>query len=175
LEIIRVFAKEIAMMPDISILNIVVDKQGKRPDSDIFAIAWRALIQRFENTLVHRNFPGPANPDERGLLFPDHTDDKKLVRLLRQMRKYNPIPNQATYGQGYRNLTLSKIIEDPSFRDSEHSYFVQACDMAAYLLYQHLSPNSYMKRKSGHNYFGLLSPVLCKVASTKDPMGIVRL
>jgi hypothetical protein len=49
--------------------------------------------------------------------------------LLRQMRRFNPIPNQmAMYGAGHRDIPLLAIIEDPNFRDSEHSYFIQAVD-----------------------------------------------
>lgn len=175
LSIIRAFADEISAMTDISIINIVVDKNSKNRNYDVFENAWRALIQRFENTLSRRNFPGPSNPDERGMLFPDRTDEKKLRGLLRRLRKFNPIPNQTTYGTGYRNLRLTNIIEDPNFRESHHSYFIQAADLAAFLLYQRLAPSAYMKKKSGNNYFNRLEPILCKVASSRDNMGIVWL
>lgn len=175
LAILRLFADELTTMSDLNLINIVVDKRGKPASYDVFTKAWQALIQRFENTINHHNFPGSANPDEGGMIFPDHTDDKKLTQLLRQMRRYNPVPNQTIYGPGYRNLMLTKIVEDPNFRDSGHSYYIQAADLAAYLLYQHLSPNSYMKRKAGSNYFLRLYPILCKVVSPKDPQGIVRL
>ncbi|MCH8967746.1 MAG: DUF3800 domain-containing protein [Planctomycetes bacterium] len=175
LTIIRFFANELASMGDLNLINIVIDKQGKTTDCDVFEIAWRALIQRFENTLSHRNFSGPANPDDRGVLLPDHTDDKRLVQLLRRMRHFNPVPNQPQHGMGYRNLTLTKIIEDPNFRDSRHSYFIQAADLAAYLLYQFVAPNAYIRKRGAKNYLTRLEPILCKVASTNDPYGIVRL
>jgi len=175
LAIIRAFADELATMTDINLINVVVDKQGKGAGYDVFGVAWKALIQRLENTLSRRHFAGPANPDERGMLFPDHTDDKKLTQLLRQMRRYNPVPNQAAFGTGYRNLALGKIVEDPNFRESDHSYFIQAVDLAAFLLYQSLDPGAYMRKKSGQNYFQRLDPILCKVASPRDPQGIVRL
>ncbi len=175
LTILRHFADELAAMSDLTIINIVVDKQNKSGNYDVFDAAWRALIQRFENTLSHRNFSGPANSDERGMIFPDHTDDKKLTALLRQMRRYNPVPNQPAFGSGYRNLTLTSLIEDPSFRNSMYSYFIQAADLSAFLLYQFIEPSSYIKRKSAQNYFTRLAPILCVHASRHDPHGIVRL
>lgn len=175
LAIIRAFAKEIANLQDISIVNIVVDKSSRQPPFDIFSFAWQALIQRFENTLSHRNFPGPRNADDRGMILPDRTDDKKLVQLVRRMRIYNPIANQQQFGQGFRDLRLKTIVEDPAFRDSAHSYFIQACDTCAYLLRQQERPNRYFKKKGGHKYFNLLNPVLCKVASSQDAQGIVRI
>ena len=76
---------------------------------------------------------------------------------------------------GYRNLAIQKIIEDPSFRDSGHSYFIQAADLAAYLVYQSLSPSAYMRKKAGHNYYKRLDPIFCTAASLSDPRGFVRL
>ena len=175
LTILRHFADELAAMSDLNIINVVVDKQGKSGGYDVFGLAWRALIQRFENTLSHHNFAGPANSDERGMIFPDHTDDRKLTSLLRQMRRYNPIPNSPSFESGYRNLALTAIIEDPNFRDSEHSFFIQAADLAAFLLYQNLDPNSYVRKKSANNYFFRLNPILSRHASNRDPHGIVRL
>ncbi len=175
LAMIRHFADFLAGLSDISLINVVVDKQGKPEGFDVFESAWRSLIQRFENTISKRNFPGPASSDERGMIFCDHTDDKKLMLLLRQMRRYNPVPNMPLFGSGYRNLPLNYIIEDPSFRDSGHSYFVQAVDLAAFLLYQHIAPNAYFRRHAGQHYFERLAPILCLKASSTDPNGIVRL
>ena len=152
-----------------------MNKSTKAADYDVFGMAWRALLQRFENTTSHRNFSGPANPDERGMLFPDHTDDKKLRALLRRMRRWNPVPHQRAIGPGYRNLAIRHIVEDPSFRDSGDSYFIQAADLAAYLVYQGLAPNSYMRKKGGIAYYKRLQPIFCTVASAGDPFGFVRL
>jgi hypothetical protein len=175
LSIIRLFIDELSQIEDVSIINVVVNKQNRPLDYDVFKCAWQALIQRFENTIRHRNFPGPANADERGMIFPDSTDDKKLTKLLRRMRRFNPIPNQAHIGSGYRDLALQTVIEDPNFRLSQHSYFIQAADVAAYCLLQQLKPNTFMRNNSGSTIFGLLSPRLCRVASSSDPQGIVRL
>lgn len=175
LAILREFANELATMTDLNIINVVVDKKAKANDYDAFEMAWKVLIQRFENTLSKRKFTGPQNPDERGILFPDHTDDKKLELLLRRMRRFNPIPDRSEYGMGHRNLAVARIIEDPNFRESDHSFFIQAADVAAFMLYQSIAPNAYMRKKSGQNYFKRLEPILCKVASSSDPLGIVRL
>lgn len=175
LQMIRLYADLMARLPDVNLINIVVDKQGKASDSRVFEWAWKTLIQRFENTVSHRNFPGPQNADERGAIFCDHTQDRKLTHLLREMRRFNPVPGKFTLNTAPRNLPLQYIIEDPVYRDSAHSYFIQAVDLAAFLLYQHLAPNAYMRDKGGRNYFKRLEPVLCRVASNRDPSGIVWL
>jgi hypothetical protein len=175
LAIIRAFADELATMSNLNIVNVVVDKSGKNDNYDVFQNAWRTLIQRFENTVSHRNFSGPHNPDERGIIIPDNTEGQRLIQLIRRMRRYNPIPSRSEYGGGYRDLRLQTIIEDPWLKDSGDSYYIQAVDVCAFLLYQKLAPSSYMKKKSGYNYFDKLEPILCKVASKKDSMGIVWL
>lgn len=175
LAILRDFADLLASMNGLNLINIVIDKQGKSSDYPVFETAWKALIQRFENTMNAQNFRGPRNDVENGHLLPDHTDDKKLTGLLRKMFVYNPIPNQTQFGPGYRDKAIRLIVEDPSFKESSESLFIQAVDLSAYLLSQHLSPNTYMREKSGHNYFKRLEPILCKKACLKDPMGIVRI
>lgn len=175
LSIIRYFTQELSLMTDLSIINIVVDKHGKPPTYDVLEHAWEALIQRFSNTMSHHNFQGPANADDRGIILPDMSEVKKITRLLRKMRKFNPVPNNSRHGDGYRNIMIKNLVEDPYFKDSKDSYFIQAADLAAFLIYQKLSPSSYIKKKGAQNYLNRLHPVLCKVASNENPDGIVYL
>ena len=173
LAILRNLADTLGTNQDLSIVNVIVDKQNKQNGYDVFDAAWKALIQRFENTISHRNFPGPDYPDERGMIFPDNTDKKKLRNLIRKMRYYNVVPG--LNNMPARNLLLTLAIEDPNHRDSKDSYFIQAADSVAYLLKQFIDPNAYMKKKKGAYYFGRMNSTLCKVASRTDPLGIVRL
>jgi hypothetical protein len=66
----RVLAFE-ARMDDFNVINVVVDKQGKENNFDVFDHAWKFLFQRFHNTIINKNFRGPKNPDERGLVIVD--------------------------------------------------------------------------------------------------------
>jgi hypothetical protein len=175
LAILRHFVDEIATLPDVSVVNVVVDKRCKDSQADIFSLAWRALIQRFENTISHRNFPGPANPDDRGMIFPDQTNLKKLRGLVRRMRYYNPVPHDPSYGDGFRNLQLQYTIEDPNHRTSHDSFLIQAADTIAYFLHQRQKPCTYVRKSGAYKYFERLDSVLCKVASRADGLGIVRL
>ena len=162
-----------AALPDVSVICVVVDKQGKPADYDVFEQGWKVMIQRFENTLSRRNFPGPQNPQDLGLLIVDQTEEPKLRNLTRRMRVYNPIPNMD--GIGYRQLPIRTLVEDAVHRNSLHSYFIQLADVNAYFLYQKLQPAGYIRKKGARNYLDRLNPVLCTVASAADPQGIVRL
>lgn len=173
LSILRHFADELAKIPELSIINVVVDKQGKAATYDVFGHAWQALIQRFENTLTHNNFPDSMAKGEHGMVFADGQPSAKLIAMFRKMRAYNPVPNQI--GGGYRNLLMKNVLEDPNFRDSSHSALIQAADLVAFLLYQQEQPNKYMRKTGGKAYFTRLAPILCRHASPRDPQGIVRL
>jgi hypothetical protein len=163
-----------AGLQDISVINVVVDK-SRNHGSDVFSRAWTALVTRFYNTMSHRNFPGPHHADDRGIVLTDATEGQKLRRLVRRLRRYNPVPHNMNYGTGYRQIPLDTLIEDPVERDSRHSLFIQCCDVNAYLLTQKLRPNKFFRKRGARNYFDRLDPVLCKMASASDPQGIVRL
>jgi hypothetical protein len=171
LAILRDFADALASTTELNLINVVVDKERKPLDYSVFENAWTVLIQRFEDTVSHRNFRGPRNADDRAMIFSDETDNRQLQHLIRKLRVHNPIPSRA----GYRNAPMARVIEDPTIRNSEESYLIQAVDLCAFLLYQELAPGAYMKKKAGHNYFSRLAPILCTVASTSDPRGIVWL
>ncbi len=120
--ILRHFAAELAKMNWLSVTNVVVNKAGKPAGYDVFEWAWKVLFQRFENTLAYRNFPGPQNADDLGIVICDDTNGGKLSKLMRKRGSYNPIPNQPHAPLGYRNIPLRKIIEDPNLRDSKNSH-----------------------------------------------------
>lgn len=174
LSILRNFLDEIAKMNFISITNVVVNKTNKSGSYDVFTNAWQALFQRFENTLRYGNFPG-AHRNDYGLVLTDATDGLKLQSMVRKMAVYNPVPNMASFGPGYRNIPILRVIEDPHPKDSKDSYFIQACDTCAYFLMQNMKPNSFIRRQSARNYVSRLSPVLNKKASTTNTLGIVML
>jgi hypothetical protein len=161
---------------DINIITVAVNKTGRAAPYDVFEKAWQALIQRFENTIKARNFPG-GFADQRGLILPDNTDGQKLQRLMRQMRHYNPVPSQQTYQPfaDYRNMKITSIIEDPFMKDSEHSLLLQMVDVIAYMARQLYEPNAYMRKQGGHNFYQRLQPIINPHATRKHALHIVEL
>ncbi|MEQ1717377.1 MAG: DUF3800 domain-containing protein [Hyphomicrobium sp.] len=174
LAILRNTLDELAKFDFISITNVVVDKQGKPDDYDVFNSAWGTLFQRFENTLQHGNFPGGYRKGH-GLVITDATAGHKLARLVRRMAVYNPIPSDPRHGGVTRNIPIRKIIEDPFGKDSRDTLPVQMADVVAYFLAQKFAPNSFIRRQRAMNYFDRLQPVLNVRASRYDTLGIVKL
>lgn len=172
LAILRNALDELAKTPDISITSVIVDKSTKPAGFDVFDFAWKTLFQRFENTLKYGNFPGKFTQDY-GIVFTDATAGTKLLRLVRKMSVYNPVPNLG--GGGFRDLPLLRIIEDPHGKDSKEALAVQMADVCAYFLHQRFKPNGYIRRQSASRYYDRLLPVLNVRASINDPLGIVQL
>ncbi len=155
----------------VRILNIIVDKKSFTDSKIVFERGWSTLIQRFENTLKNTNFPDCSSSDDQGLIIADNTNGEDLRKLTRKMRSYNPIPSK--YQSEPRNIPINRIIEDPVFRDSRHSYFIQIVDVIAYFTGQYIKPNKVIKKQGAKGYFERFESVMCKEASPKDPFGRV--
>lgn len=121
------------------------------------------LVNRFQ--LFLNGLQGNA------ILFFDEGHEAEQVALLRKMRVFNPIPSH--FGGSY-NAPAMNILEDPVFRNSKHSVFVQLVDFCAYALLRHEKP---LKRAAEYGIdkaFELLEPVMLKKASRSDKYGVVR-
>lgn len=116
--------------------------------------------------------------DSRAILICDVGKDAIYTRLCRRMGVFNPIPSKFGHwldtGSSYRNIPIERIIEDPFFKDSKRSYFVQFADFCAYSLLRRENPLPSKSKYGLHEAFNLLSPILVKAASTRDPEGIIR-
>jgi hypothetical protein len=160
-----------------SVFSVRIDKSDlNKSKEEIFENAWTYLIQRFENTLNHRNFNGPNYGDDKGLIITDKTDAPRLRTIYRKMRKFNPVPNtrEIFADGGSRKLNIKMIIEDPIHRDSSHSYFIQLVDVIAYLCLQKYQSNKRAKSKGLHNYYKNLEDVIIKKVTNSNDYGIVE-
>lgn len=174
LDIIKKCIDWLDSQTDINVFSVIIDKQGRT--DDIFEFAWNTLLMRFENTIKYGNFSGPKNNDEKGMVLSDNTEGEKLRKLIRKMRHYNTIPNnKGLYTDGYRNIKLEYVIEDPVFRDSRFSLLHQMNDVVAYCVRQKYEPNAYMRKKGGHNFYKRLANVAVSVVSKNNELGLVEL
>ena len=167
---------EATMADSLRVINVVNDKRGKSFGYDVFGATWDALINRFENTIEHGNFPGPsgAGGSDSGLIIVDETDEKKLRALIRRMRHGNVIMSMYDHDATVRH-DLRYVIEDPLHKRSDTSMLIQMCDVNAYFLKQTLEPSVAAQKYKVKNLFYSLEPVLLKQATRKDGFGIVRL
>lgn len=155
--------------PYISVVTLKYEKTAARVGIDVFTEAWTWFIQRIENTVLHGNFPGSLTKD-KAILIPDNSDVKKLNKITRKMRRYNPVNHLSTVAAGTKMMPMKCVIKDPVFRDSANSYFHQLADVVAYFARQSYEPNNYIKKKGAKRYYELrLANVTNPHISRKQP------
>jgi hypothetical protein len=112
------------------------------------------------------------------ILISDKGKEIAYTRLLRRMNVFNPIPSAygvwLDTGEKFRNIPITRIIEDPFFKDSSQSYFIQLVDFAAYALLRRERPLPSKSRYGLDTAFALLQPIFVTEANRRDPEGIVR-
>ena len=138
--------------------------------------AHSAALERIFNR-VHTNV-SRLSPSSHALLIFDTGKERQITALARKLSVFNHIPSQFDRwqdGSRTRNIVTDRIVEDPVFRDSKQSYFLQLVDFAAFALLKHeVAPTEFIARWNYHELFTLLEPVLCRAATYRNPLGIVR-
>lgn len=100
----------------------------------------------------------------QAMLICDEGKEVAYTRLIRRMGVFNPIPSRLGVwpeGAATRNITLDRIVEDPVFKDSERSYFIQLVDFCAFALLRKERPVPSRTRYGLDTAFDLLDPVSC--------------
>ena len=106
-------------------------------------------------------------------------EGKDYTSLIRRMGVYNPIPGRfGAWPEGgtTRNIPLDRIIEDPVFRDSATSQFIQLADFCAYALFRSEKPLPARTRYGLDSAFLLLENICTPQCFSADPrkLGIIR-
>ena len=73
-----------------------------------------------------------------------------------------------------RNIPINRIVEDLIFKESQRSYFIQLADFCAFALLRQENPVPSRSKYGIDKAFATLEPILVREASTKDPLGIIR-
>jgi hypothetical protein len=115
--------------------------------------------------------------DSHALLICDEGKEAVYTRLLRRMGVFNPIPSMLgewPEGTATRNIPVEMILEDPIFKVSQRSYFIQLADFCAYALLRKERPIASKTKYGLDTAFALLDPILLRQATRYDPQGIIR-
>jgi hypothetical protein len=194
--------RAVAALPGVWILNVALDKSGRR---DAHLDAWDRLFNRLERTArrwedseramrtalsnqIAKELPKPASEEAvsrmkayapRFMVVADQGREHEITRALRRMHVHNPIPSKFgawESGSSTKNIVVSRIVEDPIFRESHRSLFIQLADVVAYSLLKREVPPTPGVAKYGINkmFEETIAGACFKPASPSDPLGIVR-
>lgn len=112
------------------------------------------------------------------MLICDEGKEAEYTRLVRRMGVYNPIPSAygvwRDSGAMTRNIPVEYIVEDPFFKKSDRSYFIQMADFCAYALLRREVPLPSKSKYGLDTAFNILAPICITAANRRDPLGIIR-
>ncbi len=191
----------VATLPEVVLFNICLERKGRRdPQLD----AWDRLLNRIERTMLHidttetltrktilADLHQLVSPQvhqrieqrllklaARAMIIADASREPEITKVFRKMTVFNPIPSKfGGWGAAKaKNIPLERIIEDPVFKKSQQSFFIQLADCVAFALLKRESKPTPLVAKYGiDKFFDQCLPGVCfKHASPKDALGIVR-
>lgn len=137
-------------------------------DDDQFR-AFERLLNRINRTM--RAWDSYAH------LICDEGKEHQYISMVRRMRVYNPIPSnygEWNDGSATKNIVLDRILEDPQFKKSHNSYFIQTADFLAHGLLRQERPTPKARQRRIHKSFSQLHNVLVRACNRNDPLGIIR-
>jgi hypothetical protein len=141
----------VARLPGARLFNAVFPRQ-----EDEKAFEW--MVNRINRTL--------KGWGSHGVLVCDEGKEIAYTRLVRRMYVFNPIPSQfGTWpdtGEFWRNIPLDRTVEDPFFKESSQSYFIQLVDFAAYALLHRERPIPSKTKYGLDKSFSILGPILVR-------------
>jgi hypothetical protein len=162
----------IATLP-IQVINVCLPLQkfGGRSNEAHFQAVDR-LFNRIQTNVAR------IDPQSYALVIFDKGKEQQITKLSRRLAVFNYIPSQFGAWPGgakSKNIMTERIIEDPLFRESHDSYFLQLIDFVAFaLLKREVPPSPFVLKWGYQKLFDRLKPILCVAASANDPCGIVR-
>lgn len=156
-------------------LEMVVGLPGARLFNAVFSHKEDERAFEWMLNRINRAFQAWGS---HGVLVCDEGKEIAYTRLVRRMYVFNPIPSQIgswpDTGDPWKNIPLDRIVEDPFFKESSQSYFIQLVDFAAYALLRRERPIPSKTKYGLDQSFSILSPILVREARPGDPDGIIR-
>jgi hypothetical protein len=163
----QIFHKHFPVVEYMQRWNVKVFNVCNRDDNQYRA--FERLLNRINRTMLAW--------DSYAHLICDEGKEAQYIKMVRKMRVHNPIPsNQGVWEDGAftRNIPIDRILEDPQFKSSQKSYFIQTADFLAHGLLRREVPTAKARRNRIHRSFDQLDRTLTRECNGSDPMGIIR-
>lgn len=132
-KLIERYAALIGNQASFSVVTVVIDKvKSKLMQADYLTAAITKLYQAFDEFLKIEK--------ESGLLFFDRANEKHINTHVRKLL------GTGASGETILHANIDRIIEDPIFRVSSDSMFIQSADVVAYTLKEMIFPQASRKK-----------------------------
>lgn len=172
--IVEEFCDLIAQL-DLKVVNVAIVKPRILfAGYPVLDTAFKYSIQRIENDLAQ-------NPTNRFLIISDEGRLGAMRGTARRIQRINFIPSK--FGATPYRREIRALIEDPLPKNSKESYFIQLCDLVAFVVYLHVlattGSGTFHARLPAHvtpalvdSWLERMKPSLNLAAAPEHPFGI---
>lgn len=159
--LIEEFAETIGQHKTFSIISIVIDKTKSALNSDEYlTTVITKLYQAFDQLLKIEK--------QNGILLFDRANEKVIHTHVRKLL------GTGSSGVTIPGIRIGWIIEDPIFRVSADSIFIQAADVIAYTLKEQEFPQGSRRKFQADRIFNKKLKDSCFISQIADEDGIIR-
>lgn len=160
--VIRQFADRVGNQISCSIIGVVLNKTTSKLDpKDYFTTAITNLYLSYDEFLKEQK--------SYGIVLFDRANEKIATTHIRKLM------GTGATGQTVPGVRIGWVIEDPFYRVSSDSFFIQATDMIAYTLKEQEFPLSSRKKHNADRIFKNLLSASCFKSSNSEEDKIIRL
>lgn len=159
--LIEEFAETIGQHKPFSIITVVIDKVKStlNPDEYLTTVITK-LYQAFDQFL--------KNEKQNGILLFDRANEKVIHTHVRKLL------GTGSSGVTIPGVRIGWVIEDPIFRVSADSIFIQAADVIAYTLKEQEFPQGSRRKFQADRIFNKKLRASCFMSQITDEDGIIR-
>jgi len=160
-KLIEQYAETIGNFQHFSIIPIVIDKtKTDIPATEYLTVSITKLYQSFDELLRSRS--------DNGMVFFDRANERQINTHVRRLL------GTGASGEAIPDVKVKRIIEDPIFRVSTDSMFIQSADVIAYTLKEKEFPQASRQKYQAHKIFTRKLRSICYHSSFADEEGIIR-
>jgi hypothetical protein len=155
------FAETIGQNSAFTLITVVIDKMKTQLKSEEYlTTSITKLYQAFDEYLK-------ANASN-GILFFDRANERNINTHVRKLL------GTGASGETIPDVRISSVIEDPIFRISSDSMFIQSADVVAYTLKEKEFPQASRQKHQAHKIFIRQLNKKCFHSRIADTDGIIR-
>ena len=155
------FAETIGQNSAFSILTVVIDKiKSKLNQEEYLTSSITKLYQAFDEFLKAK--------ETNGILFFDRANENTINTHVRKLL------GTGASGESIPAVRIGWVIEDPIFRISSDSMFIQSADLVAYTLKEKEFPQASRQKHQAHKIFTRKLTEISFKSKIADVDGIIR-
>ncbi len=155
------FAETIGQNAAFVLINVIIDKnKTKLIPADYLTTAITKLYQAFDEFLKSK--------EQNGIILFDRANENHINTHVRKLL------GTGASGESIPGIRIGWVIEDPIFRVSSDSMFIQSADLVAYTLKEKEFPQASRQKHQAHKIFIRKLTSICFKSKISDEDGIIR-